>query len=633
MQSKILRDNPRSHFLDSESPSAQKKYPYKPLETSRNEIRLIHSCQPPQVDGVLHCTLHHVSLDETPTYEALSYTWADENGDSTASKHISIDGHIVAVTKNLEAALRQILIGDDERILWVDAVSINQDNVLERNEQVNKMRRVYQKAHGVISWLGEDYQESRKAFKLLRSFLDIGVVKTFYDQPEPWTPDFTVPEDQAQDMLAVFNLYQRGYWMRSWIVQETAFAKSIVFYCGEDRMTWDDMKSSYGLIIGDNSFLSQSFYGTSIGHLFWMLGGGPRMVSRIDDHGPRRTLGGLLARHRSKLATDPRDKIYSILGLVSSDEEIPVPIDYDIEVPDLFRTVAKYIAVDEKDLSVLSQNKLPRVRALQGGSQLPSWVPEWANLEEVDLFRIDEASYKGPAHNLGSTFIPCVRSIEMQDILCVQGVRIGTVTAVGQLMPDFKHEKFEFVPVFETLYNWWLIFNSTGRKDATGPGGLMDILNFGMFWEYLQDPPLAPKELRDMMERETVNHLRVAFSIHKPEDKTLYPVLGKQEIAVDDKTRHQAEVDIWGVTPWCRRRRFITANGALCGVGPQCVEVGDSVVLLPRCKVPLILRKRTEGDGNGYINIGDAYLEHHMNGEIMRGIKDGLRHFEYFEVY
>jgi hypothetical protein len=590
------------------------------------------------VDGIIRCTLHHVSLDENPTYEALSYTWADEKGDFTANKNISIDGHVVAVTKNLEAALRQILVGDEEKILWVDAISINQDDVLERNEQVNKMKQVYQKAEGVISWLGDEYQESRKAFKLLQSFLKNGVVKTFYDKPEPWTPNFTVPEDLAQDMLAVFNLYQRGYWMRSWIVQETAFAKSLVFYCGEDRMIWEDMKQSYNLITGDNGFLTQSFYGTSIGHLFWMLSGGPKMVHRIDNNGPRRTLGGLLARHRSKLATDPRDKIYSILGLVSSDGESPVPIDYDIEVSDLFQKVARYIAIDENDLGILAQNKLPRsqnssLSSLQGELWLPSWVPNWANTDEVEFVRIDEATYKGSAHDLGSTVAPCVRSVNGEGILCVEGVRIGTVTAVGTLMPDFEPAKFEFVPVFDTLYDWWLIFNSTGRMNVIGSGGLMDILNFGMYWEYLQDPPFAPKELRDMMERETINHLRVAFSVHKPEDKTLYPAIGKQKTAVDEKTRHQAEVDIWGVTPWCRKRRFIVVDGVLCGLGPQCVEIGDLVILLPRCKVPLVLRKRTEGGEAGYYNIGDAYVEHYMNGEVLREIENGQRYFESFELY
>jgi hypothetical protein len=253
MKSNKIKDNAHGAFPSSTS----NKYPYKALDVSRNEIRVLHSCQPPQVDGIIHCTLHHISLDENPSYEALSYTWADENGDFTANKNISIDGHVAAVTKNLETALRQIMVGDDEKILWVDAVCINQDDVLERNEQVNKMKQVYQKAEGVISWLGEEYQESRTAFKLLQSFLKNGVVKTFYDQPEPWTPEYTIPEDMAQDMLTVFNLYQRGYWIRSWVVQETAFAKALLFYCGKDRITWEDMKNCNSLIAADDPFLSQ----------------------------------------------------------------------------------------------------------------------------------------------------------------------------------------------------------------------------------------------------------------------------------------------------------------------------------------------------------------------------------------
>jgi hypothetical protein len=63
-------------------PISSNHYPYLPLDPSRDEIRLIHKSEPFEVEGLINCTLNHVSLDQNPVYEALSYTWGDEDGDA-----------------------------------------------------------------------------------------------------------------------------------------------------------------------------------------------------------------------------------------------------------------------------------------------------------------------------------------------------------------------------------------------------------------------------------------------------------------------------------------------------------------------------------------------------------------------
>jgi hypothetical protein len=59
------------------------------------------------------------------------------------------------VTANCEAALRKLRNRDSERILWIDAICINQDKTLERNHQVTLMRDIYSKASRVVVWLGK----------------------------------------------------------------------------------------------------------------------------------------------------------------------------------------------------------------------------------------------------------------------------------------------------------------------------------------------------------------------------------------------------------------------------------------------------------------------------------------------
>jgi hypothetical protein len=198
-------------------PSAN-QYPYKPLDPGRNEIRLLRLCEPFEVNDPISCTISHVSLDLNPKYEALSYTWCDRAGDAQLNKKVLLGGHIVSVTWNLEAALRKLLRGDEERVFWIDALCINQTDVAERNEQVSKMKLVYQRAQGVASWLGDEYDDSRGAFELLRAFRQLGVQKSLYDGPEPWTLAMTLPSSSVQKTHAIIKLFRREYWRRAWVV-------------------------------------------------------------------------------------------------------------------------------------------------------------------------------------------------------------------------------------------------------------------------------------------------------------------------------------------------------------------------------------------------------------------------------
>lgn len=81
--------------------------------------------------------------------------WATEEGDSARSVSIECDGALVLVTKNCESALRRLREVDAWRILWIDAICINQDDLKERAQQVVQMRDIYSRANEVLICLGE----------------------------------------------------------------------------------------------------------------------------------------------------------------------------------------------------------------------------------------------------------------------------------------------------------------------------------------------------------------------------------------------------------------------------------------------------------------------------------------------
>jgi hypothetical protein len=102
-------------------------------------------------------------LSIVPIFEALSYTW----GDPSATVPIQVNGAELQITLNLFLALKRLRKEREERVLWVDAICIDQGNLTERAEQVPRMRSIFQRAERVVVWLGEATEESDLAVDML----------------------------------------------------------------------------------------------------------------------------------------------------------------------------------------------------------------------------------------------------------------------------------------------------------------------------------------------------------------------------------------------------------------------------------------------------------------------------------
>lgn len=148
----------------------QSTYSYVPLDKYKRQIRLLHLHS--LVDGLLsnthdpgynargandiYCTFSVASLDDPPSYDALSYVW----GDAKEVSEIILDGQSFLVTRNLQAALYQVRQTQQTRTLWVDALCINQDDVHERSDQVSQMQHIYSQASTVLVSLGTAWEGS-----------------------------------------------------------------------------------------------------------------------------------------------------------------------------------------------------------------------------------------------------------------------------------------------------------------------------------------------------------------------------------------------------------------------------------------------------------------------------------------
>ncbi|KAK7754498.1 hypothetical protein SLS62_003518 [Diatrype stigma] len=150
---------------------------YRSLSRDRREFRLVRIALGKQ-GAPMELTLEHFSLDNLPSYAALSYVWGEEK-----FADIHVNGIITSIRENLHEALLQIRNGNLEfsTSLWIDAICINQNDDAERSWQVNEMRTIFSQASLVYSWLGPEADDSDAAMKLLE-YLGKMVLEAGYDR-------------------------------------------------------------------------------------------------------------------------------------------------------------------------------------------------------------------------------------------------------------------------------------------------------------------------------------------------------------------------------------------------------------------------------------------------------------------
>ena len=116
------------------------------------EIRLL-VILPGESHDLIRCEIVVVNLEDDPSYEALSYTWATETGDASFSETIYCGKGTIKITRNCNAAIRRFRKRYAKRRLWVDAICINQDYIVERNHQVSLMEMIYSRSARVLVFI------------------------------------------------------------------------------------------------------------------------------------------------------------------------------------------------------------------------------------------------------------------------------------------------------------------------------------------------------------------------------------------------------------------------------------------------------------------------------------------------
>ena len=149
--------------------SSAEVYTFTPLisPTSFRVFRL----QPGQRSAKLQCSIEELCLDECGEYEAISYVWGVK--DALGASYILCENRQIAITLNLEIALRRLRWEHEERVLWADGICINQEDNSEKSQQVSHMGMIYEQAVQTIFWLGDTEKNMTDTFA---EILQIGLL-------------------------------------------------------------------------------------------------------------------------------------------------------------------------------------------------------------------------------------------------------------------------------------------------------------------------------------------------------------------------------------------------------------------------------------------------------------------------
>ncbi|KAL8284383.1 hypothetical protein RB597_001620 [Gaeumannomyces tritici] len=237
-------------------------YTYEPIDLSKKAIRLLRLFRAVDPEDGIKCEIFQSLLDEDQAlnveYEALSYTWSDATdegprpGEAPGPKRILIqvinDLCTFHVTENLYLALKHLRLPDSDRILWIDAICINQNENEnekgEKNHQVGQMNIVYSSAQNVIIWLGlgssaitDLFYASAKLHEhaaqqcLLRGQTRLEMWKAVWRSLNRRSQG-NAPLLTEHSHDALMTVLRRPWFGRVWVIQEVALAKKATIMCG-----------------------------------------------------------------------------------------------------------------------------------------------------------------------------------------------------------------------------------------------------------------------------------------------------------------------------------------------------------------------------------------------------------------
>ncbi|KAB8201769.1 heterokaryon incompatibility protein-domain-containing protein, partial [Aspergillus parasiticus] len=370
-----------------------------PLDPASREIRLLTILPSRESETPIECSLQVAPLDTYPRYEAISYVW----GDIREMSDILLDGRTIQVPANVRRILHRLRHRKQRRVIWIDYVCINQDNVAEKNTQVPLMSAIYANATSVIAIISLDNLSGNTADAI--DLMMSGIMKQRWKEAYWWVKRALSQISVRYERRLAFSLRNIAdfylkfllaeYWTRMWTFQEYQLSqgKPPICICGDVEFPApDEAPFIFTSVSVLERLLEMSIKAEKRGELpqegnhpeeikmhirelYVTLSGNSTPVNHmwISDKQNLSVLD-LLRYTSGRKCQNPRDRIYALYGLLPSLQKA-YPPDYNKSLSQIIFETAKYILnerpddLEMLDIFCLREDRLENV-------SIPSWVPD-----------------------------------------------------------------------------------------------------------------------------------------------------------------------------------------------------------------------------------------------------------------
>lgn len=386
----------------TDNPTATYEYvplqQYVPLDTVADETRIAVIANNPDREAPLSIYLAHCPVVCEAAYHALSHTWGLDH----ESCDITVTGQKWQMRKNLEVALRHLRSPTQGFAIWVDSLCIDQSDLSERNHQIDRIARIFDRAACVVCYVGDSDQYSDLALDFVKHLYPLPVVPC--DEEGNWKigqPE-RIPAAKIPEFCAALYLFlRRPYFRRAWIIQEIALASNPVIVCG------------------DRTDISLRLLDHATHNLFYMISQDPELCENMKKFAPEirevdpdelyfvrklfyfrhlHTGGALYGWKRAEVsqtspgyletlilardfqATIPHDKIFALWNVANDKEALEFAMDYSVPYERTCMDFVKAWCAHSGSLDMIGASEFTRPSTDEDTfyATASSWCPDWS---------------------------------------------------------------------------------------------------------------------------------------------------------------------------------------------------------------------------------------------------------------
>ena len=369
---------------------------YDATSLRHNEFRVLEVYAGSWNDHI-SCKLHRTSFPSPALYEAISYRW----GGATTTIQCG-DKKDFQITENLDTLIRRLRHAKHSRVIWVDAICINQTNNDEKSQQVELMFQIYRHAISVIIWLGKEADSSDVVMDEMSKLNSNDMIKEWLGALESgsaksfgysWVVDSIDSSLLANPgfVRILSQFWSRPWFRRVWVQQEAVACSNVSVLCGSKEVSWDSL-FALAWLVSRRDFAGLSH--VSIPTICYSSIGAIELLQRWK-RGIFTDLWKVLDFSSVLGATDPRDRLYAFLGIAElRDPSFPLwrpAVNYNATSAEVFTDFAVRF-LERQDQKILNLGgrwkqvgeKHRNTSGIDGHNKLPSWSPHLGVVEDAD---------------------------------------------------------------------------------------------------------------------------------------------------------------------------------------------------------------------------------------------------------